>query len=162
MKGLLAGVLLAAMPVSLYAGEADHHALWMELSAKCQNVARGLAGVGPHTAPDELNFTPDLIGIDVLLDKLVEEKELVRIEMQLKNPSEWEGDVGPELLVFIKSLSEKYGFYVASEMMNLGFRLELSPIEDGKPLPMELRVPAETGKKFQEFVEKSGLLVETE
>ena len=155
---IFAGLLLSQ---SLFGGE-ETHALWMELSAKCQNVARGLAGIGPHTSPDEMGFTPDLIAIDVLLDKLVEEKELVRIEMQLKNPSDWEGDVGPKLLELVKVLSEKYGFYVASEMMDLGFRLELNPIEDGKPLPMNLRVPSETGKKFQEFVKESGLLAETE
>ena len=102
-----------------------------------------------------MGFTPDLIAIDVLLDKLVEEKELVRIEMQLKNPSDWEGDVGPKLLELVKVLSEKYGFYVASEMMDLGFRLELSPIEDGKPLPMTLRCLRRRERNFKSSLKKA-------
>lgn len=162
MKFLFLGLFFSVSSLFLQAEEIDSHELWMDLSAKCQNVARGLATVGPHTDPDSLEFSPDLVAIDVLLDKLVEKKELVRIEMQLKNPAEWTEKTGPELIGFVKSLSEKYGFYVASEMMSLGFRLELEPIADDQPLELVLRIPEETGKKFQTFIKNSGLLADGE
>ena len=146
---------------SLFGGE-ETHALWLELSAKCQNVAHGLNGVGPHTDPETLQFGPSLLRIDLLLDRLVEEKELVRQEFKLKNPSEWPGEAGPELIETVKTLAEKYGFFVASEMLDVGFRLELDPIKEGEPFLMVVRVPKELGKDFNDFVGKYKLQVEDE
>ncbi len=162
MKGFIVGVFLSVSHLLLQAGETEKHTLWMDLSAKCQNVARGLAGVGPHTDPNALGLDADLVAIDVLLDQLVEAGDLVEFEILIKEPSEMTQENGEDLINFVKTLAVKYGFYTASEMMDIGFRLELKPIAADKPLLLRLRVPPKTGEEFKVYVKERELAAEKE
>ncbi|MFC4994688.1 hypothetical protein [Rubritalea tangerina] len=123
------------------ADELSQQRQWLSLSAQTQNLHHQLSRFDRDTNIDPSLYDADLKTINSTLNKMVSSKELSSRRIKLKPIDEVGDKLYQNLQEEVYKLAGKYGFYVASEMCDLGARLRFTIIETDKPLELHLRLP---------------------
>ncbi len=133
-------------------------ATWYKLSALCQNIGRQLSKYGPGGGLDPSAFSEDAKALEVLLDRLIKSGELKERNFEMRNPSELDGGGFEKLVEFADGLTEKYGAFVAMELMDLGLARHLSTIDPGAPFVLHVKLPEKELNKFALYAKEHKLL----
>lgn len=149
----LIAVLFVGASLAAEVKPAKEFSPWMKLSVRAQNVAWQFQQLGPSGQPDPSFFTDDLKEIDRLLSVLVSEGAVAKSTVKLRPPKGRDKDY-EQIMEFTGKLAETYGRYVALELMDLGLRRRLSPMEEDKPLVLNVHLPADKMKAFLALVKE--------
>jgi len=147
----LIATLLAALFISTSLADqprpSTEFSPWMKLSVRVQNVAWKFQRLNPSGQPDPSFFSDDLQEIDRLLSVLVSDGAVTKSTVKLRPLKGREKNI--ELIMeFTEKIAERYGQYVALELMDLGLRKRLSLMDENKPLVLNVHLPANELEAF--------------
>lgn len=131
--------------------------LWIDLSAKVQNLHHQISAFGATSGLDFSTYEEDLKGIDKALEELVAAGELESKTVLLNVDGETGLNKIDELIPTIGQIGSKYGFFVASEMCDLGAKLRFMTFDQDQPIKLHLRLPREELELMTKRLKELGL-----
>lgn len=131
--------------------------LWREMSARVQNLHHRILVFGPSAGLDYSAFEVDLKGVDEALDELVAAGELESKTMQLRSAGELGEEKFESLSAIVEDVASRYGFFVATEMCDLGARMRFMTVESDQTLRLHLRLPKGELDRVVERIAELGL-----
>jgi hypothetical protein len=137
------------------ASKTKNSEIWLKITIQTQNVAhkmqrdRRLLGDSPLD-PDQ--YKKDIETTNIVLSELVKAGEL-EVKLIELLPLNKLGDEGLGFIMeYAESLSEKFGHFVALELLDMGLTKQLSIYQPSQPFPLHLRLPK---KEMNDFIMKA-------
>lgn len=158
LAAICSGNLLAKPPIEartpLYLTDTP---TWLHLSIVSQNAGHKIQMLGVDAdEPDTRQFAQDIKTIDTLLDRLVEKGLLKKKTFRLKPQLDLEESLIMAVGKFVEKASEKYGYYVVREMMDVGTRQRLKEFDEEAPVVLNVRMPEHLLKELETLLKKKG------
>jgi len=135
----------------------DLDPLWLKLSIHSQNAGHRITSLGVDTEeplPDA--FKKEIQTIDSLLDQLVKKGILKKHSFQLKPKLDLKDSLIQSVSAFVEKVSQRYGYYVVLEMMDIGTRQRTLPFDDKAPVLLNVRMPEPLLLEFEKLLKKHG------
>ncbi len=131
--------------------------LWMKISIHAQNAAHRIISQGVDTgAPKAEDYKKEIVAIDKLLDQLVAKGILKKHTFKLKPKLDLRDSLIEDVSKFIEKASDRYGFYVVLEMMDVGTRQRTLPFDEKAPVILHARMPEKMLLEFEALLKKHG------
>jgi len=147
---------------SLYAQEPtpkhkDLDPIWMKIAIHSQNAAHRINMQGEDSGPlDPKDFKKEITAINSLLDQLVAKGILKKHTFKLKPKLDLQDSLIQDVSKFIDKVSNRYGYFVVLEMMDIGARQRTLPFDEKAPVILNVRMPEKLLLEFEALLKKHG------
>jgi hypothetical protein len=145
---ILASAALLIATSLLRAKDDSTITMWRALSANSQNLHYALHSVREGGIPDPSTHEEALKRIDDALNQLVAAEVLISKEIELTRPPTKDAKDWQPIFEIVHRISDEYGYYVASDMCDLGGRRAFEILKSGDTFKLHLRLPKKALEDF--------------